>query len=345
MSSKTVLDHLDDLSFNVNAGSYDTEEYPRMMMVRWMEKYDQNGRFFDKFVTDKIDDFSTTVKHIWQSISTEWNLDHIDSDLACIYEPQLGFMMIEYIKPNIVLTVRGPEEFIKQCSKFKSKSSFGNHVTLWFTDTTGTTQSKKIPFTIDNYAIDEMYPYFDKPIDDYYKGYMDSPSPILLLLGEPGTGKTTFLRTFLSRHNLDCTLTYCETTMKSDNFYFNFLMSDSSDILIIEDADTILKSRENFGNHIMTKLLNFSEGLVPISSKKKIVFTTNLESERDVDPALVRPGRCYDILKFRPLKGEEVGKLQRKIGHEVTPVTGEKTVAEIFSSRGNPSKKGVGFLR
>jgi ATP-dependent 26S proteasome regulatory subunit len=48
---------------------------------------------------------------------------------------------------------------------------------------------------------------------------------------------------------------------------------------------------------MMHRFLNVGDGLVTTKGKK-LIFSTNLPSIRDVDSALVRPGRCFDILNF-----------------------------------------------
>jgi ATP-dependent 26S proteasome regulatory subunit len=67
---------------------------------------------------------------------------------------------------------------------------------------------------------------------------------------------------------------------------------------------------------------------------KKLIFSTNLPSIRDVDPALVRPGRCFDILNFAPLNGEQATKLADKLGTTYDKKdSGTYSIAEIFNKQ------------
>ena len=74
-------------------------------------------------------------------------------------------------------------------------------------------------------------------------------------------------------------------------------------IIVIEDADILLSSREN-GNIRMNQLLNEVDGL-GTSSSRKIIFTTNKTNLEDIDQALLRDGRCFAQINFRKLEPSE----------------------------------------
>jgi ATP-dependent 26S proteasome regulatory subunit len=42
---------------------------------------------------------------------------------------------------------------------------------------------------------------------------------------------------------------------------------------------------------------------------RKIIFTTNLPNFGDLDEALVRPGRCFGVVRGRSLNGDEIERL------------------------------------
>ena len=73
-------------------------------------------------------------------------------------------------------------------------------------------------------------------------------------------------------------------------------------------------SRES-GNELMSTLLNASEGVVAHPGKK-IILSTNLPSIDKIDPALLRVGRCYDVLEFRPLTREQAMIARASVGLE-----------------------------
>ena len=84
----------------------------------------------------------------------------------------------------------------------------------------------------------------------------------------------------------------------------------------------------------MNKLLNVSDGIIKIMNKK-IVFTANLPSIRNIDGALLRPGRCHKVIEFRELNFEEA-VAAAKAGDLPIPTDTHKlyTLAELFQSRG-----------
>lgn len=74
-------------------------------------------------------------------------------------------------------------------------------------------------------------------------------------------------------------------------------------VIVVEDADLLLAPRSQ-GNTRMSELLNATDG-IGSSHTRKIIFTTNLADDRDIDEALIRPGRCYDVVNFRLLTPAE----------------------------------------
>lgn len=152
----------------------------------------------------------------------------------------------------------------------------------------------------------EFYPFL--PANDCHElmaDYIDSSASILILTGAPGTGKTSLLRDTILRHKLRGIVTYDKELLESDRMFVKFI-TGTYNILIIEDADALLSSREHYGNQCMDRFLNVSSGLVSQQvKKKKIVLTTNTTDVAKIDEALVRRGRCYGILEFRTLSYEE----------------------------------------
>ena len=197
---------------------------------------------------------------------------------------------------------------------------------------------KNTPFT-------EMYPFLNgESLEEYYERFNSSSASILLLQGPPGTGKTTFIRGLLQHLKKNAILSYDEAILKSDNFLSSFIDDSSVNYLIFEDADAYLTSRES-GNRTIHKFLNAGDGLIS-SSDKKIIFTTNLASLSDVDQALIRPGRCFDVLQFRQLTKDEAIAVAEKQGVEVELPEQNFTIAEIFNSQKYTKKKearAIGF--
>jgi hypothetical protein len=181
------------------------------------------------------------------------------------------------------------------------------------------------------------YPYIEN-IEEFINGFYASDAPVMIFLGPPGLGKTSILKYMINRDNLKVVTTYDEKVMEDDSFYMSFIRS-KNDLLILEDADRILRERK-LENSVMSKLLNVSDGIFSLD-KKKIIFTTNAE-KREIDEAILRPGRCYKLVEFRPLTRLEAEALAESLGKELTVNKSEYTLAEIFSGQ-NQSKNKFGF--
>ena len=66
---------------------------------------------------------------------------------------------------------------------------------------------------------------------------------------------------------------------------------------------------------------------------KKLIFSTNLPSISDIDPALIRPGRCFDILSFNLLKREDAQLLADKVGATLEGDRDSYSIAEVFNKK------------
>lgn len=182
--------------------------------------------------------------------------------------------------------------------------------------------------------IPELYPYINNgKIDEWIDSYINSKSNVLILNGPMGTGKSSLIGHMIKRAKLKTMVAFDSNLMKMDSLYMNYI-SDDYEALVLEDSDLLLLGRLEKDNDSMSKILNVSEGLIE-SLNKKMIFTANLGNVSDIDAALRRPGRCFDIVEFRDLTLDEANVARRKLGKkEFNPLPGftrkTYTVAQIY---------------
>ena len=321
----------------------------------FLGSYDFNDHTTNNIMLERYRDNRETFNHKFSFVCAgkEWK-NYIKEMHGSIYQDgtNSGYIFFRYenwlnyiIHPShIDVELWGDTDFIEKMEKqISGKYEVVKANIEWIYSSDGS--SATIPLTSEKMPIDEMYPFLNSSLADYYDAYMKSSASILLLLGPPGTGKTTFIRGLLQHTNSSAMVSYDSTLLEKDYIFATFIEGDRN-LFIVEDADLFLKSR-NEGNTMMHKFLNVGDGLVT-TKNKKMIFSTNLPSVREIDPALIRPGRCFDILEFRNLNREEATKLSKKIDIKIDETKDNFSLAELFHSMQHTNEstkiRKVGFL-
>lgn len=134
---------------------------------------------------------------------------------------------------------------------------------------------------------------------------------IILLHGDPGTGKTTFLK-YLTKQIKNKNILFIPPSMAemlSEPSIIPFLMDNTNSILLIEDAERVISSRESGGSTAgVSNLLNLTDGILGDCLNIQVVATFNMKRER-IDSALLRKGRLICEHKFDKLSIEDTNKL------------------------------------
>lgn len=187
----------------------------------------------------------------------------------------------------------------------------------------------------------EFYPDISDP-SKYIADYMNAEDSVLLIAGPAGTGKTTLLRHMIVDYKLSAHVIYDESIMQKDSVFQSFLFDESGDMMIIEDADTILMDREKDNNKLMSRFLNVSDGLIKLPNKK-LVFTTNISDFGKVDQALLRPGRCFGVMHTRALLLQEAQAAAKAANLPIPIEKREYTIAELFNQGHGGKQRSIGF--
>jgi hypothetical protein len=153
---------------------------------------------------------------------------------------------------------------------------------------------------------------------------------LVILHGEPGTGKTTYIRYLASKLKRDIIFISPDMVhhITSPEF-IPFLMTNSNCILIIEDAEPALQTRVGDGRSgAVSNILNMTDGLLSDCLNISIVATFNTTT-KDIDKALLRKGRLLHEYKFDKLEPNKAQALLNKIGKDATAKE-PMSLAEIY---------------
>lgn len=258
---------------------------------------------------------------------------------------------------KLTINVNGYPEALEALLRLIHQAFEKGHLPVikwWFTGRHGEETKEFYLLPSGNKLLPEYYPDLGDP-DKFLDEYMASEETILLIAGPPGTGKTTLLRHLITKYKLAAHVIYDEQVMEKDGPFQSFLFGepeyspadtetvlDQNAIMIIEDADTILQSRERDGNKLMSRFLNVSDGLIKLPNKK-LVFTTNIIDFSKVDDALLRPGRCFAVLHTRMLNLTEAQAAATAAGVPLPTEKREYPLAEIFHQGKDVKVRTIGF--
>ncbi|MBP9848165.1 MAG: AAA family ATPase [Flavobacterium sp.] len=153
---------------------------------------------------------------------------------------------------------------------------------------------------------------------------------LYLFHGLPGTGKSTYVKYLIHQQNKQVIFLSPKIAGNLDDLAFTeFLLDNPNCVLVIEDAEDLIISRENQHNSRLSFLLNMTDGLLGESLGIQVIATFNTDL-KNIDKALLRKGRLTAIYDFKPLTVNKTNDLLKKLGHDIE-VDNSLSLAEIFN--------------
>lgn len=174
---------------------------------------------------------------------------------------------------------------------------------------------------------------------------------VTILRGEPGTGKTTYLKYLTKKLRRTHRFYYLPLSVfpwLSNPSAIDFWLNESatyarfSKVVILEDAESLLMQRASDNQQSVSTLLNISDGFFGDVLNLHVICTINCPIER-IDPAIVRPGRLLSTRVFGRLPAVKAEALASSRGLRLLPEK-DYTLGELYNEAPRqPPSQGLGF--
>ena len=160
----------------------------------------------------------------------------------------------------------------------------------------------------------------------------EDKSGLYMIHGAPGTGKTTYIRHLISKIKKQVIFLSPKLAGNLDSPELIKLLIDcKKSVLIIEDAELLISSRDTGYNSAISMLLNITDGLLGESLGIQVICTFNTDVA-NIDKALLRKGRLLALYEFKGLEVEKSKKLLHELGNPTFNVSQPMTLAEIYNT-------------
>lgn len=202
-------------------------------------------------------------------------------------------------------------------------------------------------FSLEGKTPEFLFPdlHYGEGFEEFHKNLLDrldkNTKGLVLLHGEPGTGKTQYIRILLKElASLNKSIVYAPPSISANltepamiEFISSWIMDEERDcILLIEDAEPLLESRDATGRSTgISNLLNMTDGLLNDILGLTVIATFNTQISK-IDSALLRPKRLLARKEFKKLPKEMFVTLAGALEMELPEITYPASLAEFYSS-------------
>lgn len=221
--------------------------------------------------------------------------------------------------------------------KFKIKYNKRNFVSVLMKDNYGEYNFVPLDIKVPEFDVQLNYgkkflSVYEKTIDKIKTGNKG----LYMFHGEPGTGKSSFIKhltTVVNKEFIFVPTSFVEKFV-SDPEIFSILIKRKGCVLILEDAEKILISRERQDNEYISTILNLSDGILSDMIEASIIITYNCDDTK-IDKALKRKGRTIIDYKFDKLTIEESKKLAESLKMDSSKIEEPMSLSEIYNMNEN----------
>jgi mitochondrial chaperone BCS1 len=126
-----------------------------------------------------------------------------------------------------------------------------------------------------------------------------------LLYGPPGTGKSSLIQAIASHYDRQL-VSLSLTDMDDSALLRAWSEITATSIVALEDIDSVFSGRQPLGELSFSALLNTLDGAGAVEGSITILTTNHREQ---LDPALIRPGRCDREFELGYLSAETCAKM------------------------------------
>ena len=250
-----------------------------------------------------------------------------------------AYSLIALFKDGLVMKIRNDDCIMQtkpsssvcgrviKCFKFRQKKRIKR--IEYIVHTKKGYSSMKLPIRQQNVNVKTQY-NDDLPDEQMRKHLSADRSGIVLIHGEPGTGKTSYIRHLAQ--TMPRRFVFLDKSMfgyMTDADFIEMLSKMKGSVIVLEDCEDVLKSRSEY-NESITTLLNLSDGILGDGFGIKFLCTFNCPVDR-IDSAITRKGRLLLKYEIRALEHNKAQKLLDELGIK-KKAEGPMTLADIYGA-------------